>query len=118
TLKGNTGTYTLSWDGLILIVENKDKKQYAAIQEDCYKSTNLMSTRGSMFTQDVIPPGHRQLIFLLTRINQRSGYCIQYASSYISSSSSMLDYYGHKTKSHLPDISRELECLHIPRPIR
>ncbi|XP_071126006.1 calpain-15-like [Mytilus edulis] len=118
TLKGNTGTYTLSWDGLILIVENKDKKQYTAIQEDCSKSTNLMSTRGSMFTQDVIPPGHRQLIFLLTRINQRSGYCIQYASSYISSSSSMLDYYGHKTKSHLPDISRELECLHIPRPIR
>ncbi|XP_052077597.1 calpain-15-like [Mytilus californianus] len=118
TLKGNTGTYTLSLDGLIFIVENKDKKQYTAIEEDCSKSTNLISTRGFMLTQDVIPPGHRQLIFLLTRINQRSGYCVQYVSSYISSSSSTLDYYGHKTKSHLPEIPRELECLHIPRPIR
>ncbi|VDI46453.1 calpain-15 [Mytilus galloprovincialis] len=118
SLKENkANTYSLALDGIILIVENKDEKEYFSIQEDCRNSRNLMSTRGSMFTQDVIPPGHRQLIFLLTRIDNRTGYSYQSSSSYISSNAVTLKHYGDNTKNHKPEISRELECLHIPRPI-
>ncbi|CAC5382349.1 unnamed protein product [Mytilus coruscus] len=113
----NANTYSLSLDGNIFIVENTDEKQYTSIQEDFSNSRNLMSTRGFMFTQDVIPPGNRQLICLLTRIDNRSGYSY-HSTSYRISDSSTLEHYGDKTKSHKPEISRELECLHIPRPIR
>ncbi|XP_052077598.1 calpain-15-like [Mytilus californianus] len=117
-LKENkASTYSLALDGILLIVQNKDEKEYLSIQEDCSNSRNLMSTRGSMFTQDVIPPGHRQLIFLLTRIDNRAGYSCQSSSSYISSNSSTLEHYGDKTTIHKPAIQRELEGLHIPRPI-
>ncbi|XP_076118272.1 calpain-15-like [Mytilus galloprovincialis] len=116
--KDNASTYTLSLGGLLYIVENKDKKKYISVKEDCSKSRNLRSTRGFMLTQDVISPGHRQLIFLLTEIDSKAGYNYNLSSSYISNDSSTLDYYGHKTKSHLPEIPRELECLHIPRQIR
>ncbi|CAC5412924.1 CAPN15 [Mytilus coruscus] len=117
-LKGSGRTYTLSLDGLIIIIENNDKKQYISVQEDCSKSRNLMNTRGCMFTQDIIPPGHRQLISLLTRIDYKNGYNYKSSSSYRSSDSSTLEHYGDKTKSHKPEIPMELECLHIPRVIR
>ncbi|CAG2253619.1 CAPN15 [Mytilus edulis] len=115
--ESKANTYSLALDGIILIVENKDVKEYLSIQEDCRNSRNLMSTRGSMFTKDVIPPGHRQLIFLLTRIDNRAGYGYQSSSSYISSGAQSLEHYGDITKKHIPEILRELECLHIPRPI-
>lgn len=48
-----------NWSGLVVVVENHHSASYLEVIFDASESTNLHSTRGSLLTQDTIPPMSR-----------------------------------------------------------
>lgn len=52
-------TCTDNWSGLVVVIENCHNDSYLEVIFDAAESTNLHSTRGSLMTQDTIPPKSR-----------------------------------------------------------
>lgn len=52
-------TCTDNWSGLVVVIENRHNDSYLEVIFDAAESTNLHSTRGSLMTQDTIPPMSR-----------------------------------------------------------
>jgi len=60
---------------------------------------------------------YRQVLIVMSTINPRKGSRVCNAISYTSSNRQTLEGFSDKTRKHNPNIPRELECLHLPRPI-
>lgn len=60
---------------------------------------------------------YRQVLIVISTINPRKGNRFYNTTSFTSSNHQTLKDSGDKTRKHNPDIPRELECLHLPRPI-
>ena len=54
----------------------------------------------------------------MTTINQKEGCRWSQKMQYASTDDKTLAQFGDKTSQHKPDIPKELECLHLPRPIK
>ncbi|VBB26740.1 unnamed protein product [Acanthocheilonema viteae] len=52
--------------------------QNAPVYCDCSQSTNVLSTRASLISLDVIPPMHRQIVMLLTHFETTQMYTIHH----------------------------------------
>uniref|UniRef100_A0AC34G8P6 Calpain catalytic domain-containing protein n=1 Tax=Panagrolaimus sp. ES5 TaxID=591445 RepID=A0AC34G8P6_9BILA len=54
--------------GMMALVENTDNSNAAEITLDYRESKNVISTRGDLYTKDLLQPGHRQILTILTPI--------------------------------------------------
>ncbi|XP_059144813.1 calpain-15-like [Physella acuta] len=103
--------YTLmkGWAGCIFVVENRLPAHYVNLISDCKDSCNIVSTRGTLETTDVIPPYHRQVIMVLSHLERSQPYHL--SRRLIHRTSSFIE-----GPPHSPPITEQLAPLHIPRP--
>ncbi|KAL3985978.1 Calpain cysteine protease family protein [Acanthocheilonema viteae] len=64
--------------GHILMIENHHHRHFLHVYCDCSQSTNVLSTRASLISLDVIPPMHRQIVMLLTHFETTQMYTIHH----------------------------------------
>jgi calpain-15 len=109
--------YTLNkcWAGLVVVVENLCVDKWCHVKMDCSSSFNLVSTRGVLVTADVVPPRHRQVIIVLSKLDGEDVVISKYSMQYRLTNFSSLEDWG--TGSNCPPVAHHLQGLHIPRPI-
>uniref|UniRef100_A0A915J2R5 Uncharacterized protein n=1 Tax=Romanomermis culicivorax TaxID=13658 RepID=A0A915J2R5_ROMCU len=71
------------WSGMAIVVENRNRNLFLVVKCDCSGSENVVSTRATLTTSDVVPPNHRQVIILLTQIEPTARYYIKHSLSYV-----------------------------------
>jgi len=110
-------TYTLNkrWAGLVVVVENRHVDKWVHVRMDCSSSCNVVSTRGVFVTADAVPPGHRQVITVLSQLDGGDLLFSEYSMLYRQAIFGTLQDWG--TGSHCPPVADHLQGLHIPRPI-
>jgi calpain-15 len=110
-------TYILNkcWAGLVVVVENRHVDKWFHVRVDCSSVCNLVSTRGVLVTADAVPPRHRQVITVLSPLEEGNMVFSEYSMLYRLATFNTLEEWG--TGSNCPPIPHQLQGLHFPRPI-
>lgn len=109
------------WDGLVLVVENRNPLKFVHFHFRCTICENASISRHSSLREsfDVIPPNYRQIIVSITRKNPSSAFTIGHDFEYqLSSQTSMTDSNGVQ-RTHWPMIndSHNSDDIHRPQMI-
>lgn len=92
--------------GWLLYAENMSRLSSFTVKIDLSSSFNCLSSRGSLSSLDVLPPGHSQLIHALSFVSELDGSRMAFESQFTS---------GVMT----PEVhSPEVDGLHVPQPIQ
>ncbi|CAI2353124.1 unnamed protein product [Caenorhabditis sp. 36 PRJEB53466] len=67
-------TLTRNFRGMIIMADNRMENKYLHVGVDCTESMNIQSSRGLLKVDDVIPPLSRQLLIVLSTIDDSAQY--------------------------------------------
>ncbi|GAB1601812.1 calpain-15-like, partial [Argonauta hians] len=106
-LVNNVHLYCFSKVGMIIVAENCSSCTPASVYiTGTEKSKNIVSSRGSFYTTDIVPPLHRQVIIIFTQ-KTNDKYRLSYNAK--------VDF--KYTKVNYPPLNLQVKSLHSPRPI-
>ncbi|KAJ8298501.1 hypothetical protein KUTeg_025032 [Tegillarca granosa] len=110
--------YSLSLGGGIFMIENTSIDKFARVKCDYSKSSYLIANRGDYLTKDCVPPGHRQIIAVLSPLDSTMGWSSQRLISYVLHPKRGLQReWAPAGVEHVPEITDELAGLYSPRQI-
>ncbi|CAF0811244.1 unnamed protein product [Rotaria sordida] len=109
------------WDGLILLVENRNLNKSVHFHFRCTLSQNAFMSRKDSHHQlfDVIPSMHRQIIVTISRKNSLHSFTIGHDFQYNLSSQNFIKNSRFNKQKHWPNID-ESTCsqdIHLPQCI-
>ncbi|CAF1194395.1 unnamed protein product [Adineta ricciae] len=109
------------WDGLILLVENRNLNKNVHFHFRCTLSQNAFISRKDSNHQlfDVIPSMHRQIIVTIARKNASHSFTIGHDFQYILSSQDFIKNSHINKQKHWPNIDESIlsEDIHLPQSI-
>jgi hypothetical protein len=109
------------WDGLILLVENRNLNKNVHFQFRCTLSQNAFISRKDSNHQlfDVIPSMHRQIIVTIARKNASHSFTIGHDFRYNLSSQDFIKNSHLNKQKHSPTIDESTfsEDIHLPQCI-
>ncbi len=109
------------WDGLILLVQNRNLNKNVHFHFRCTLSQNAFISRKDSNHQlfDVIPSMHRQIIVTIARKNASHSFTIGHDYQYNLSSQNFIKNSIFNKQKHWPTIdeSTSSEDIHLPQPI-
>jgi calpain-15 len=97
-----------------LVAVNMDRRHHFTVTCDGRESGNVICSRGTMYTEDCIPPKHRQILWVLTQLEGSSSYSVMMR---ISSTCTRLNSHGQWGAHHSPPLNSTTAELHAPRLI-
>ncbi|GFN76547.1 calpain-d [Plakobranchus ocellatus] len=122
-LRQGVTAYTLmsGWAGSIFVVENLLPDQAVQVKCDCTQSSNVISTRGTLETRDVVPPYHRQAIMILSHLERTQPYHVSRRLIHrtMRGYQPLADWAPHPYHQafHFPEITPHTAPLHAPRVV-
>ena len=109
------------WDGLILLVENRNLTKNVHFHFRCTLSQNAFISRKdpNHHLFDVIPSMHRQIIVTIARKNASHSFTIGHDFQYILSSQTFIKNSHINKQKHSPKIDESSfsEDIHLPQTI-
>nr|CAD2163731.1 unnamed protein product [Meloidogyne enterolobii] len=113
---------TNNFAGLALMVDNTNPNTCVQVRSDFNNSTNVLSTRGSLFAVDSLPPLHRQIIIVLTHAEASQPLSVAHSLCSRSTSFPQLKDWSPSTNyfhsQNLPLlIGESIGILHGPMPL-
>jgi len=100
--------------GLLVAAENRRSDVHLHVDCDCGNSFNVVSTRGSMQTNDCLPPLTRQILTVLTQLEGSDGYSVSHKLKFRISPFNA--YNGRGSHQH-PLLTNGLSEIHNPIPL-
>lgn len=100
--------------GLVIAAENRRTDMFLQLDCNCSDSFNIVSSRGSLETHDVVPPHHRQIVILLTQLEGNQGYSVSHKLKFRTSKDNGL---GGMTANQMPALTTDLRGIHAPIPL-
>jgi len=98
----------------ILVAANCDPHHHFFVTCNGMESSNIVSTRGELQSEDCIPPMHRQVILVLTQLEVSQPYSVFMRIEFNSSRTNAAGEWG---ATHWPELHQEIMELHSPRLI-
>lgn len=109
------------WDGIILLVENRNLNKNVHFHFRCTRSQNAFISRKDYDHQlfDVIPSMYRQIIVTIQRKNASHSFTIQHDFQYNLSSQQFIKNHLFNKQKHCPKIDESIfnDDIHLPQPI-
>ena len=109
---------TKNFNGILIVANNIHKEKYYHVEINAEKSLNMVSTRNSLVTHDSVPPGYRQILMLLSKLESSEGYSLDYKYSGALKKDQCFNYDDQKNIMNFPKLNRKTFGLHAPRRIQ